>query len=112
MNGKDVSVQVDTLYTGTMLIYPTSVDRLGLQAQAASKQTDMFHFTDGGVDMVRGQASDESFGTKTLLANAPLYFATPNVHTPDGMFDGTVGAALFAGHVVNLDFRGNRFWLE
>ena len=47
-----------------------------------------------------------------LLANAPLYFATPKVHAPDGMFDGTVGAALFAGHVVIFDFRANRFRLE
>jgi hypothetical protein len=112
MNDKDVSVQVDTLYAGTMLIYPTSVDKLGLKSEAASTHVDNFPYTDGGVDMIRGQAAAESFGTKTLLANAPLYFATPKVHAPDGMFDGTVGAALFAGHVVSLDFRANRFWME
>ena len=112
VNGQDVSVQVDTLYGGTMLIYPTSVDKLGLASEAASKIMDNFPFTDGGVDMIRGQAAGESFEAKTLLTHAPLYFATPKVHLPDGMFDGTVGAALFAGHVVNLDFRGNRFWLE
>jgi hypothetical protein len=112
VNGKDVNVQVDTLYSGTMLIYPTSVDKLGLKSEATSTRVDNFPYTDGGVDMIHGRAADESFGAKTLLANAPLYFATPKVHVPDGMFDGTVGAALFAGHVVNLDFRGNRFWLE
>lgn len=112
VNGKDVNVQIDTLYSGTMLIYPTSVDKLGLASQAALTQVDNFPFTDGGVDMIRGHATDESFGAKSLLANAPLYFATPKVHVPDGMFDGTVGAALFAGHVVNLDFNANRFWME
>ena len=112
VNGKDVNVQIDTLYSGTMLIYPTSVDKLGLASEAASTQVDNFPFTDEGVDMIRGHATEESFGTKLLLANAPLYFATPKVHVPDGMFDGTVGAALFADHVVHLDFRANRFWME
>lgn len=112
VNGKDVSVQVDTLYAGTMLIYPTSVDKLGLKSEATSTHTDNFPYTDGGVDMIHGQAAYELFETKTLLADAPLYFATPKVHVPDGMFDGTVGAALFAGHVVTLDLRSNRFWME
>jgi len=112
VNGKDVNVQIDTLYSGTMLIYPTSVDKLGLASEAASTRVDRFSYTDGGVDMIHGQAAEESFGAKTLFADAPLYFATPKVHVPDGMFDGTVGAALFASHVVNLDFRSNRFWLE
>jgi hypothetical protein len=110
--GQHVSVQIDTLYSGTMLIYPTSVAKLGLAAQATSPRVQNFPYTDGGVDMIEGSAIQESFGKKILLANAPLYFATPKVHVPDGMFDGTVGAALFAGHVVNLDFHANRFWLE
>ena len=112
LNGKDVSVQIDTLYSGTMLIYPTSVEKLGLSAEAGSAQVDHFPFTDGGVDMVRGQAADESFGTNVLLTRAPLYFATPKVHLPDGMFDGTVGEGLFAGHVLKFDFHANRFTME
>jgi hypothetical protein len=112
VNGQNVSVQIDTLYSGTMLIYPTSVAKLGLAAQASSSRVQNFPYTDGGVDMVEGSALYEAFGKKTLLANAPLYFATPKVHLPDGMFDGTVGAGLFAGHVVNLDFHANHFWME
>lgn len=112
VNGQDVSVQIDTLYSGTMLIYPTSAAKLGLAAQSTAQHVLNFPYTDGGVDMIEGTALEESFGKKTLLANAPLYFATPKVHVPDGMFDGTVGAALFAGHVINLDFHANRFWLE
>lgn len=49
---------------------------------------------------------------KCCLANAPLYFATPKVHAPDGMFDGTVGAGLFAGHVLTFDFHANRFTMK
>ncbi len=112
VNGKNVNVQVDTLYAGTMLIYPTSVDKLGLNAEAGSVRTEHFPFTDGGVEMVRGGAADESFDDHLLIGDAPIYFATPKVHTPDGMFDGTVGAALFARHVVHLDFSTNRFWME
>jgi hypothetical protein len=112
VNGQDINVQIDTLYAGTMLIYPTSVAKLGLVSQSASPHVQTFPYTDGSVDMIEGKADNESFAKKTLLANAPLYFATPKVHLPDGMFDGTVGAGLFAGHVVNLDFHANRFWME
>jgi hypothetical protein len=109
LNGKPVTVQVDTLYEGTMLIYPTSVDKLGLTGQQSSTRTRNFPFTDGGVPMIEGTASQESFQDKLLRSNAPLYFATPKVHLPDGMFDGTVGNALFLGHVLTLDFHANRF---
>lgn len=111
VNGKPVTVQVDTLYSGTLLIYPTAVAKLGLEAQAASVQRRRFPFTDGGVDMIEGRARGESFAAKELLSNAPLYFATPRVHVPDGMFDGTVGAQLFTGHSVTFDFHSNRFWI-
>ncbi len=111
VNHKPVIVQIDTLYSGTMLIYPTSVERLGLSDQAASAKKRFFPFTDGGVDMMEGAANAESFGTKVLKQNAAIYFATPKVHVPDGMFDGTVGQELFAGHVLTLDFHAHHFWL-
>ena len=45
VNGKPVTVQIDTLYTGTMLIYPTSVEKLGLpdHEHAAKKADFPFH---------------------------------------------------------------------
>jgi hypothetical protein len=111
VNGKSITVQVDTLYAGTLLIYPTSVGKLGLDAEAAGVEVRRFPFTDDGVDMIRGKASEESFGNKPLKKNAALYFATPKVHLPDGMFDGTVGGELFAGHSITFDFHANRFWI-
>jgi hypothetical protein len=111
VNGRPIRVQVDTLYGGTLLIYPTSVEKLGLTAQARSSKTRRFPFTDGGVDMIEGKASKESFGGTDLLSEAPLYFATPQVHLPDGMFDGTVGVGLFIGRSVTFDFHANRFWI-
>jgi hypothetical protein len=112
VNGKPVSVQIDTLYSGTMLIYPTSVDKLGLSSQQSSKTMRTFAFTDGGVQMIQGSASTEGFGARTLARNSPLYFATPDVHTPDGMFDGTVGHELFVGHVLTFDFFAHHFWMS
>lgn len=112
VNGQPITVQVDTLYGGTLLIYPTSVEKLGLTPQASSSKTRKFPFTDGGVDMIQGQASKVSFVGKDLASDAPLYFATPQVHLPDGMFDGTVGVELFTGHSVTFDFHANRFWIS
>ena len=111
VNGQPITVQVDTLFGGTLLIYPTSVERLGLTTQAGSSKTRRFPFTDGGVDMVEGKVGTESFGDRDLLKDAPVYFATPQVHLPDGRFDGTVGVELFTGHSVNFDFHANRFWI-
>lgn len=110
VNGQPITVQVDTLYGGTLLIYPTSVEKLGLTVQAGSSKTRRFPFTDGGVDMIEGKADKESFGDRDLLNEAPLYFATPQVHLPDGRFDGTVGVGLFVGRSITFDFHGDRFW--
>jgi len=112
VNGKPITVQVDTLYTGTLLIYPTSVSRLGLDAAAAVTATRNFPFTDGGVPMIESKAARESFAGSDLMKDAPLYFATGKVHTPDGLFDGTVGNALLNGHRITFDFKSNRFWLD
>ena len=112
VNGQPVTVQVDTLYGGTLLIYPTAVAKLGLTAQATSAKTRKFPFTGGGVDMIEGQARRESFSGTVLLSEAPVYFATPQVHLPDGMFDGTVGIGLLSGHSVTFDFHTNRFWIS
>jgi hypothetical protein len=109
VNGKPLVVQIDTLYAGTMLIYPTSVDKLGLTVQQKSKTTRKFAFTDGGVQMIQGHVASEGFGALTLARNCPVYFATPDVHVPDGMFDGTVGHELFLGHVLTFDFYDHRF---
>lgn len=112
LNGQPLTVQIDTLYSGTLLIYPTSVEKLGLTAEAASPKVRMFHFTDGGVNMLEGVSKTEGFGGVVLTRGAPVYFATKEVHVPDGMFDGTVGDELFEGHVLTFDFHDHQFWLD
>lgn len=112
VNGKPISVQVDTMFTGSLLVFPTSVEKLDLTAEAQSKKSEYFAFTDEGVDMFRAEAKRVGFGSKKLAANAPLYFAGPKVHLPDGLFDGTVGAELLGSHKVTFDFHDNKFWLD
>jgi hypothetical protein len=112
VNGKPISSQIDTLFTGTMLIYPTSIEKLGLGDAAASQRKQFFKFTDDGVEMIEGTAKTETFRDNVLAENAPLYFATPAVHLPDGMFDGTVGHALFKSSTLWLDFHGMKMRIE
>ncbi len=106
INGKPVTAQVDTMYTGTLLVYTPSIERLGLSDAAKSEKTENFPFTDGGVEMKSASANKESFHDTALGVSAPIvYFPTADVHEPDGMFDATVGLGLFYGSVLTLDFR-------
>jgi hypothetical protein len=113
VNGQPIDAQIDTLFTGTMVIYPDSVKKLELQKQSKSRQKEDFPFW-GGVKLVRGDAETETFGNLPLLQNAPLYFTTADsaTHTPEGQFDATVGTGLFTGTAVTLDFADNKVWIE
>jgi hypothetical protein len=95
-----------------MLIYPTSVEKLGLGEEAKSMKKEMFRYTDGGVDMMQAVAASEGFEGRVLAKDAAVYFAGPEVHLPDGMFDGTVGHALLEHSVVVMDLKGMRVWLR
>lgn len=66
VNGKAISAQIDTLFTGTMLIYPTSVDKLELNDAAKSDRKQFFRFTDDGVEMIEGTARPSLLETKYL----------------------------------------------
>lgn len=111
VNGKPLTAQIDTMYTGTMLIYPEAVAKLDLQTASGINATRFFKYTDGGVNMREGKASSESFGSKALAHNVALFFAPPQVHQPDGLFDGTVGLGLLTGHVVYVDLHSKHFWM-
>jgi hypothetical protein len=56
-------VQVDTLYSGTMLIYSASVAKLSFTPDATAKKR-LFPFTDGGVQMLEGAAAAQTFGSQ------------------------------------------------
>jgi hypothetical protein len=110
--GKPITAQIDSLFAGTMLIYPTSVEKLGLGDAAKSTAKEMFKYTDGGVEMLRAGGAAEGFEGRVLAKDAAVYFAGPAVHLPDGMFDGTVGHALLEHSVMVLDLKGMRVWLR
>jgi predicted aspartyl protease len=112
VNGKAVTAQVDTMFTGTMLIYPTSIEKLGLTAESQTTKKQFFKYTDDGVDMLEAQAANESFGERVLAKPAALFFATPTVHLPDGLFDATVGHALFEHYILSLNFHDMSLWLS
>lgn len=105
INGKKVSAQIDTMYSGTLLVYTASIDKLQLADGAKTTKSRDFPFTDGGVKMKEAPAEKESFHGLTLSGPAPLvYFPTPDVHEPDGLFDATVGLELFYKAALTLNF--------
>jgi hypothetical protein len=105
VNGKNVRAQIDTVFTGTMLVYDSALDVLGVRKEGAPE---LFRYTDGGVNLLAGHSDSIGFGKHGLIGGAKtLYFAGdgPNpVHQPDGLFEATAGNALFAHSVVTLDF--------
>jgi hypothetical protein len=105
INGKKVSAQIDTMYSGTLLVYTASIEKLQLVDAAKTTKSRDFPFTDGGVKMGEAPAEKEGFHGLTLSGPAPLvYFPTPDVHEPDGFFDATVGLELFYKAAVTLNF--------
>jgi hypothetical protein len=113
INGKSVTAQVDTMFTGSLLVYAASIEKLGLGEAAKTNETRQFPLTDGGVNMKAAPAKRESFHGLTLGgANPKVYFPTEGVHEPDGLFDATVGLELFQKMIVTLDFRGMNLILQ
>ncbi|MGC0773583.1 MAG: hypothetical protein WB543_11660 [Candidatus Acidiferrum sp.] len=105
INGKKVSAQIDTMYSGTLLVYTASIDKLQLAEEAKTNKSRDFPFTDGGVKMKEAPVKSESFHGVTLSGPAPLvYFPTADVHEPDGLFDATVGIELFYNAALTLNF--------
>jgi hypothetical protein len=105
INGHAVTAQVDSMYTGTLLVYTPSIEKLQLGEAAKTSKSRDFPYTDGGVQMKEATTDKETFHDLALGPRIPLvYFPTPDVHEPDGLFDATVGLDLFYGAVLTLDF--------
>lgn len=113
INGKRVTAQIDTMYTGSLLVYNASIEKLGLGEAAKTTATRQFAYTDGGVTMKAAQAKREGFrGVPLGDAKPKVYFPTPGVHEPDAMFDATVGLELFSDAILTLDFHNMNVFLQ
>ncbi|HWZ62640.1 MAG TPA: hypothetical protein VNX02_06435 [Steroidobacteraceae bacterium] len=116
VNGKTVSAQIDTCYTGTLLVYTDAIGALGLQRAASQGRARYFPYTDGGVDMNEATTDSVAFGAYVLSPQPAIVYFPGNggnpVHQPDGLFEATVGNALFAHSVVTLDFHAMRFTVQ
>jgi hypothetical protein len=105
INGASVAAQVDTMYTGSLLVYTASIEKLSLSGAAQTTDVRLFPLTDGGVNMKVAEAQQEGFrGIILAKEGAKVYFPTETVHEPDGLFDATVGLELFRDAVLTLDF--------
>lgn len=105
INGRQVTAQVDTMYAGSLLVYTASIEKLHLAEAAKTTKARDFPLTDGGVQMKEATADKEGFHGVRLGPRIPLvYFPTPDVHEPDGLFDATVGLDLFYNTVLTLNF--------
>lgn len=113
INGKKVTAQVDTMYSGSLLVYTASIEKLQLAEASKTTKSRDFPFTGGGVKMKEAPAEKESFRGMSLSGPTPLvYFPTPDVHEPDGLFDATVGLDLFYNSVLTLNFRDMKISVE
>jgi hypothetical protein len=85
-------------------VYDAALDELCLKTQGTSE---LFRYTDGGVNLRASQVSAIGFGRREIAKGATVYVvgegAVP-VRQPDDFFEGTVGNALFAYSVVTMDF--------
>lgn len=104
LDGKNLRAQIDTCFAGSLLVYDAALDDFRLKRQGTSE---LFRYTDGGVNLGASQTAAIGFGRHEIARNATVYVvgegAVP-VHQPDGFFEGKVGNALFAHSIVTMDF--------
>jgi len=112
VNGQPVDVQLDTLFAGTMLIYPGSVEKLGLKKQSKAKPKELFPYTQEGIKLARADDGAVTFRGIALLQDGPLYFGTKDANLPAVQFDATVGMGLLNHATATFDFKGMHFWME
>ena len=116
VGGRAVSAQIDTCYTGTLLVYDQAIPELGLEGAAAHGRVKYFPYTDGGVNMNEATVGSVAFGRYELARRpARVYFSaagTNPVHQPDGLFEATVGNELFAHSVLTLDFHSMKIYVQ
>jgi Aspartyl protease len=111
VNGQPIEVQLDTLFTGTMVIYPDSIKKLDLKKLAKAKHKETFPYFQGGMKLGQADGASEAYQSLQFGADLPLYFFTPDDHPNTVSFDATVGSGLLNRGTAIFDFKGMKFWL-
>lgn len=105
LDGKPLRTRIDTVFTGTLLVYGAALERFGLAAKGGKPE--FFPYTDSGADLLALPMPKVAFGGRALAAQRPVLYVPAEdarLRQPDGLFDATAGNALFAHSVVTLDF--------
>ena len=109
--GQPVSAQIDTLFTGTVLVYPPSVEKLGFKKLSKAKSKEDFPFAQNGLKLARAEGVEESFQGTALSPKGAVYFWTSKEEpAPNVQFDVTVGTGLLKSTVFTLDLKGMHIW--
>jgi hypothetical protein len=113
IEGKQVTAQIDTLFTGSMFVYPKAVETLNLENIDRSKHKEEFPFAQGGLRLTRGLSVTYTFHGDALLNDASVYFWSAKDETaPQVSFDATVGTDLLSRALFTFDFKANKLWME
>lgn len=112
VNGQPINVQLDTLFTGTMVIYPDSVKKLDLKKLAKAKHKEMFPYFQGGMKLGQAEGVTESYQSIQFGTDLPLYFFTTDDNPTAVSYDATVGNGLLNRGTAVFDFKGMKFWME
>lgn len=112
VNGQSIEVQLDTLFTGTLLIYPGSVEKLGLKRESKAKPKELFPYTQGGVKLARANEGALAFRGIPLLPDGPVYFGAKDANLPAVQFDATAGMGVLSRATATFDLKGMHFWMD
>lgn len=105
LDGKPLRTRIDTVFTGTLLVYDAALGGFGLTAK--SGKPEFFPYTDSGAELLALPMPKIAFGGRALVPQRPVLYVPAEdamLRQPDGLFDATAGNALFANSVVTLDF--------
>jgi hypothetical protein len=113
IEGKEVDAQIDTLFTGTMFVYPPAVETLELTDVNKAKHKEEFPFMQGGLRLTRGIGVNYTYHRDALLNDSPVYFwSSKEEAAPKPGFDATVGTGLLSRALFTFDFKANKIWME
>ena len=113
VNGYDVTSQIDTLFTGTMVVYPSAIDKVGMRELSRTKHKEEFPFFQNGVKLGEADGATFAFHGDTVFPGAPLYFwSAKDLQVPNVSFDASTGTALMSRTLVTFDFKSNHIWIE